>query len=144
MYISCQARRGDLDTLFEHENHAWPPSLASNNIIHQHTKSELVPCLEILVQPNHDVPDVDVRIVDGEALVHSIDPKKCRTTTIKTFHYYSQHVFLFCIVQIFSDIIRVVVWDVYKRDSLKAQKRQSRGTAGSPMIIANSTAIPMN
>ena len=70
MYISCQARGGDLDTFFEHENHAWPPSLASNNIMHQNTKSELVPCLEILVQPNHDVPDVDVRIVDGAALVH--------------------------------------------------------------------------
>ena len=37
-----------------------------------------------------------------------------------------------------------IVGDVSKRDSHKAQARQSRGTAGSPMRIANSTAIPMN
>ena len=28
LYISCQARDGDLDTFFEHECHNWPPSLA--------------------------------------------------------------------------------------------------------------------
>jgi hypothetical protein len=80
MYISCQARGGDLDNFFEHENHAWPPSLASNNKMHQTTKSELVSCLETLMQPNHNVPEVDVRIVDGAALVHNLDPKKSRTT----------------------------------------------------------------
>ena len=145
MYISCQARGGDLDTFLEHENHAWPPSLASNNIMHQNTKSELVPCLETLVEPNHDVPNVDVRIVDGAAFVHSLDPKKSRTTTIRTFHDYSLHVFLPYISELLRDVIRVdVVWDVYRRDSLKAQAHQSRGTAGSQMRIANSTSIPMN
>ena len=30
LYISCQTRDVDLDNFFEHENHAWPPSLAEN------------------------------------------------------------------------------------------------------------------
>ena len=95
--------------------------------MHHNTKSELVPCLETLVQPNHDVPDVDVRIVDGAALVHSIDMKKCRTTTIKTFHDYSLQVFMPCIVQLLSDVIRVdIVWDIYKRDSLGVYSDQRR------------------
>ena len=102
-HFMSSPRRIYLDTFFEHENHAWPPSLALNKIMRQNTKSELVPCLETLVQPNHDVPDVDVRIVDGAALVRSIDPKKCRTTTIKSFPNYS----LPYIVQMLSDVIRV-------------------------------------
>ena len=28
MYIACQATSGDINTLFEHENHYWPLSLA--------------------------------------------------------------------------------------------------------------------
>ena len=42
MYIVCLSREGDLDTFFQQENHAWPPSLASNNTMHQTTKSDLL------------------------------------------------------------------------------------------------------
>ncbi len=31
MYISCQAREGDINAFFEHENRAWPPALAEND-----------------------------------------------------------------------------------------------------------------
>ena len=42
MYISCQTRDSDMDAFFEHENHAWPPSLAANGIMHQTSKSDLI------------------------------------------------------------------------------------------------------
>ena len=33
MYIGAQSRGGDMDSFFEHENHAWPPSLADNDVL---------------------------------------------------------------------------------------------------------------
>jgi len=111
MYISCQAR-----------------PLASNSIMHQTTKSDLVQYLESLVPPNLGVPKVDVRIVDGAALVHSLDPKKSNAT-MKTVNDYSQHMFLPYLEHMLRDVLRIdVVWDVYRKDSLKAQTRQSSGS----------------
>lgn len=77
MYIACQVREGDLDSFFDYENHAWPPSLASKNTMHQTTKSDLMECLEscLEVPPSHESPDLDVKIVDGDALVHVLDHK---------------------------------------------------------------------
>ena len=49
MCISCQAREGEMDALFEHENHAWPPSLAENNSMRHGNKADLLKCLEPLV-----------------------------------------------------------------------------------------------
>ena len=63
-YISCQTRDSDMDVFFEHENHDWPPSLASNGIMHQTSKSDLMECLESVV------------LKSESALVHILDPKK--------------------------------------------------------------------
>ena len=84
MYISCQARDSDMDSFFEHEHHAWPPSLASNGIMHQTSKSDSL-------WTEKCVPDVDVKNVDGAPLVRILDPKKSQ---VKTFHDYAQLVFL--------------------------------------------------
>ena len=79
-----------MDVFFEHENHAWPPS---NDIMHQTSKSDLMECFECVVLKSESVPDVDVKIVDGAALVHIMDPKKSQVS-VKTFHYYAKLVFL--------------------------------------------------
>ena len=34
LYIASQTRDSDMDDFFAHENHPWPPSLASNGIMH--------------------------------------------------------------------------------------------------------------
>ena len=93
MYISCQTRDSDMDAFFEHEHHAWPLSLASNGIMHQTSKFDFMECLESVVPKSECVPDVDVTIVDGAALVHILDPKKSQVS-VKTFHDYAQVVFL--------------------------------------------------
>ena len=69
MYVSCQARGSDMDTFFKHENHAWPPSLASNGIMHQTKEFDLMECLESLAPQPDNIPDVDVGIIDIAALV---------------------------------------------------------------------------
>ena len=82
-----------MDDFFMRENHAWPPSLATNCIMHHRNKSDLMECLESLVPQPESAPNVDLKIVDGAALVHTLDPKKSNVP-IKTFQDYSQLVFL--------------------------------------------------
>ena len=143
MYIACQARESDMDAFFEHENHAWPPSLASNGIMHQTSKSDLMDSLESLAPKPESIPDVDVKIVDGAALVHMLDPKKSQQP-IKTFEDYSALIFLPYIGRLLQNVVRVdVVWDVYRDDSLKAQARQNRGS-GIRMRVETNTNIPSN
>ena len=94
MYVSCQARGSDMDTFFKHENHAWPPSLASNGIMHQTKKSDLIECLGSLAPQPDNIQDVDVDIIDGAALVHILDPKKSHHP-VKTFLDYSRILFYY-------------------------------------------------
>jgi hypothetical protein len=77
MYISCQNREGDMDTFFSHENHAWPPSLAENGEMRgAEAKSEILTQLEPVADAQLLSPDdVQVKIIDGAALVQGLEPK---------------------------------------------------------------------
>ena len=128
LYISCQARGGDLDSFFVHENHAWPPSLAEANEMRHGNKSELLPCSEGLSPYPEETPQVDVGICYGAALIHSLNPHKS-AKTIKTFEDYSQLVVIPHLMKQLQTVTRVdVVWDIYKADSLKSSTRLAHGT----------------
>ena len=143
MYISCQARDQDLDTFFEHENHAWPPSLDENNIMYHGNKAELLGCLEVLAPWPNETPEVDVSIIDGAALVHTFDPKKSNTV-IKTFNDYAQKVIAPHLTRQLQSVTQIhIVWDTYRSDSFKSHTRQSCGV-GEPLCVAGNTAIPTN
>ena len=49
----------------------WMPSLISNGIMQHTRESELLECLEPLISHPESAPKVDVKIIDGAALVHS-------------------------------------------------------------------------
>ena len=46
LYIACQAREGNLQESFQHENHVSPPSLSCTGKMRSGQKSELVQLLE--------------------------------------------------------------------------------------------------
>ena len=143
MYIACQSRDGDLDTFFEHENHPWPPSLAEQNRPRSGNKSELVTCLEATVEQQTECPDVELRILDGAALVQVLDPKKARVK-VNIFGEYAKHVFLPFITKHLHEVSQVeVVWDIYKDASLKAFTRQMRGS-GEYVRVTENTNVPVN
>ncbi|XP_063958716.1 uncharacterized protein LOC135154779 [Lytechinus pictus] len=147
MYISCQARDGDIDTFFEHECHSWPPALAENidTMRPPTSKADLVPCLEALVPRTKDIPKAEVCIFDGAALVHQLEPKKCNDV-IKTFGDYAEKQFLPYIARKLNEetVVRVdVVWDTYRTDSLKGGTRLGRGT-GMPLHVTEQTPVPLN
>ena len=111
--------------------------------MHQTTKQDLMGCLEALVPKPDVVPSVDIKIVDGAALMHKLDPRKSSIHT-KTFQDYVQWIFLPYIEHILQDVARVdIVFDVYHEDNLKAQTRQNH-SAGSQICAANNTSLPAN
>jgi hypothetical protein len=112
---------------------------------HQHSKAELVKCLEVLAPWPTNIPNAEVRIVDGIALVHKLEPKKSNTM-IKTFSDYAHKEFRPYLTRQFQfeKLTQVdVVWDTYRIDSLKAGTGQSQGT-GVSLCVAGNTAIPQN
>ena len=128
LYISCQNREGDVDTLSSHENHAWPPSLAENGEMRgAESKSDILKQLEPIADAQLRSPDdVQVKIVDGAALVQGLEPKSSSQRSI-TFSDFAQNVFVPNILRKMNTCDRCdVVWDIYREDSLKAHTRATR------------------
>ena len=110
--------------------------------MHHTSKSDLSECLEPLVPHPESIPKVDVRIIDGAALVHVFDEHKAGIP-IRTFRDHSQLIFLPNIKHMLQNVVCVnVVWDIYK-NSLKTQTRQDRGS-GNHIWVHNTTKIPAN
>ena len=132
-----------MDDFFAHENHPWPPSLASNGIMHSSKKSDLMDCLESMSPTVDSEPKVDVIIIDGAALLHNFDPKKSQTNApVNTFADYSEQVFIPYIEKRLRYVYRIdIIWDVYIENSLKSQTRKNRGS-GAPIRVELDTKIP--
>ena len=88
MYISWQLRDSDMDEFLIHEDHAWPPSSASNStVIHTTTGSDLISCVESIVPSETNFPNVDVKIIDVAGVVHRLEPRKAHTLAKITVKY---------------------------------------------------------
>ena len=99
-------------------------------------------CLEPFVSHPESITKVDIRIIDGAALVHMLDPHKS-SIPIMTFRDYSQLIFLPYINHMLQYFVCVnAVWDIYK-NNLKTQTRQDRGS-GNHNRVDNTTKIPTN
>ena len=73
MYISCQAKEGEMDVFFEHENHAWPPSLAEYNSMRHGNKADLLKCLELFAP----CPPSSLKILGWSSPCSHIGAKEC-------------------------------------------------------------------
>ena len=74
--IGCQARDGNLDDFFQHENQSTPPSLSKLGKLRTGNKSDLLLCLEKYNQQQNTAepvnPNVDVMLIDGASIVHML------------------------------------------------------------------------
>ncbi|KAK3775668.1 hypothetical protein RRG08_049847 [Elysia crispata] len=103
--------------------------------MHHASKPDLLECLESLVLQPESIPKVDVRIIDGAAFVHMLDPNNS-SIPIRTFRDYSQLVFLPCMKRSLQGAVPVdIVWDIYKEKSLKTQTRQDCGSVNVPGLF---------
>ena len=128
IYISCQAREGEIDAFLSKENHAWPLSLTENNSMHHGNKADLLKCLEPFAPSPSSSPEVHVKLFDGAALVHALEPKNS-ACAVKAFKDYADKVFLPYLFKNYRIVKQIdVVWDSYNIDSLKAHMRKCRDT----------------
>ncbi len=140
LYIACQTRDSDLNEFFSHENHAYPPSLSLGGEMRKGNKSDLLTCFASTSEPVHEIPSATATILDGAAIVHIVKPDGC-----KTFAEYAYQRFVPFIMRMFGGNTRRVhlVWDTYKKDSLKAAERARRGY-GERRIVTDATPMPRN
>ena len=139
LYVSCQARDGNLEGFFCHENQSFPPSLSQYGQLRSGTKSDLLSCLEKICPAQAEMPNVDALLLDGAEILHMQKPGAS-----KTFQEYSQYVFLPYVIGKLRNIRRVdVVWDRYLPNSLKATTQSKRGRSVRRRVMLN-TRIPGN
>ena len=74
LYIACQARQSNLDSFFEHENQACPPSISDMDQLLQGSKSDLMEYLTKASQPASIHPGIGAKVLDGAAIVHMVRP----------------------------------------------------------------------
>ena len=135
-YIACQTRDGDLDRFFSHENQAAPPSLSVGGKLRIGTKADLLQCLPL---QSSRTPIVDVKLLDGAAVVQMLNPK-----TARSFQEYLDTVFAPYVSSQLAMAQRVdIVWDRYIQDSLKSTTRERRGK-GIRRHVAPTTVLPQN
>lgn len=134
LFISCQNRECDLQEFFRHENQSTPASLSDNGKIHTTQKSQLAEILQKQVIMPEKQPDANCIIIDGSAFVNAVSPK-----SPKTFDAYVQEDIIPKIESYGTKYGRVdVVFDVYKKDSLKAETRRNRGRSIRRRVTSNS------
>ena len=138
LYIACQAREGNLEEFFKHENSSSPPALSCHGKMRTGQKSKLITCVEVSTKVER--PPVDAVVLDGAAIVNMLPPGKC-----KTFKEYAETVFLPYIVNFRAQNVKRIdlVWDRYLENSLKQGTREARGT-GTRRRVCDNAAIPLN
>ena len=138
LYIACQAREGNLEEFFKHENSPSPPALSCNGKMRSRQKSELITCVE--VDTTLERPSVDAVVLDGAAIIHMLPPGKC-----KTFKEYAETVFLMYVSNYRAQNVKRIdlVWDRYIENSLKEGTSEARGT-GTRRRFCDNAAIPLN
>ena len=141
LYIANQAREGNLQEFFKHENQKFPPSLAEGGKLRQAKKADLLRCLESYcsMKEDHGHPSAEVSVLDGAAVVHFLPLRESRT-----FGEYARDVFIPYITSELERSSRVdLVWDVYLNDSLKMIARENRGTGARRRVLPN-VKLPSN
>ena len=64
LYIACQAKQCNIDSFFEHENHACHPSISDMGQLRQGSKSDLMECLTKSSQPASIHLGIDAKAFD--------------------------------------------------------------------------------
>ena len=123
LFISCQNRQCDLQEFFKHENQSHPASLSDSGKLHTCQKSQLVEVLEAQVNVPVGEPKGDTIIIDGSAFINASPPR-----TSKTFDDYAKEDIIPNVESYGAKYERVdIVFDVYKKSSLKSETRSKRG-----------------
>lgn len=127
MYLSCQAKEGETDVFFEHENYAWPPSQADNNKMRHENKVDLLKCLETPCTTSTIFTWSRYQNIWWCAFLHKLEPNGTGTV-VKSCQDCYDNVFIPYLFKQLQTVKRVdVVWNSYTTESLKYHTRECCG-----------------
>ena len=133
LFIACQNRDGNLDEFFAFENQPWPPSLAQSGNLRSGQKAGLIKCI---LNQAADPPSnfqADAVILDGAVIVQMLPVK-----TARTFEEYFNTIFAPYVLHQLETANRVdLVFDDYRKDSLKTSTREKRGSGQRRKVLPN-------
>ncbi|KAJ8364285.1 hypothetical protein SKAU_G00131160 [Synaphobranchus kaupii] len=134
-----KSRECDLQEFFRHENQSFPAALSDSGKLHTCQKSQLAAIFEDLVTLPDTEPKTDGIIIDGSALINSLPPR-----TSKTFDEYAA-LDVLPTIQVYSSKYKRtdIVFDVYRKASLKAETRSRRGL-GARRRVTDNGKVPRN
>ena len=90
-YIGCQARDGNLEEFFRHENQVCPPALSDGESLRLGTKSNLLQCFEDFSSAQSEVPDTTCLVLDGAVIVQMLEPAVAKITMPRMSSYRTWH-----------------------------------------------------
>ena len=70
LYVVCQAMQCNLDSFFEHEYQACPPSISDMGQLRQGSKSDLMECLTKTPQQSIIHLGIDAKVLYGASSMH--------------------------------------------------------------------------
>ena len=139
LFISCQVRQCDLQDFFTHENQAAPASVSDNGKLHASQRSQLTEILQSRVTLPEREPEGDTIITDGSALINAIPP-----WSSKSFDDYAKENIVPKVESYAAKYKCMdIVFDVYKKVSLKSETRTKRGR-GIRRKVTGTTKAPQN
>ena len=135
LFISCKVRRCNLEDFFKHENQAALASLSDNGKLHVSQKSQLMEILQSRRSLPEREPEGDTIIIDGSAFINATPPRSS-----KSFDDYAKEDILPRVKFYATKYKRVnVVFNVYKKSSLKMETREKRGQGIRRVTATNKT-----
>ena len=76
LFIACQAREGNLQNFFAHENFSFPIAISEHEKLRKcASNSDLLNCLYEIEEPSAESPKVDIKVIDEAAFVCMNAPK---------------------------------------------------------------------
>ena len=78
LYTACKARQCNLDSFFEHENQACPPSISDMGQLRQGSKSDLIGMSSKVLTTSKYSSWGRSKVLDGAAIVYRVRPGACR------------------------------------------------------------------
>ena len=139
LFIAAQVRGGDLQELFQHERRREPPSLSKDDETRSGNKADLLPCLKDDREFPTTEPISQSAVLEGSVLVNMLKPNNS-----KMFTDNADDIFSAAIRKEITKFDRIeIIFDTFKKNSLKAATRKKRGK-GIRKKVKNNSQPPSN
>ena len=139
LFDTSQLRDCNMDELFKHEHHNYPPFISEYGALRKTSKSDFLDCLQGCGSSMPTSPEFTAKVADGAATVQSLKPR-----ISKTFGKYASTEFDKSVLRCLNEecVQRVdIVFHRYFSLSLKRDTRKGRGSGLRESVRENTPMV---